>query len=149
MKICSVCTEEKIVEEFYRSSRNKSGRMAACKECQKTYPSRRASTSASRKGRQVRYRLKMRREALDTLGGRCIRCGIGDERVLQIDHIDGGGCQEQRMIGSHGVHKRVIEGVTGYQLLCANCHCIKTWHETSDKDSGGQDLTVLALLEAS
>lgn len=77
-----------------------------------------------------RCRLKFRLKAIEKLGGKCVRCGYSDIRALQIDHVNGGGCEELRLRGydSHGYHKRVIEDTTGkYQLLCANCNWIKRY----------------------
>lgn len=61
------------------------------------------------------------------LGNKCRRCGITDRRVLQIDHVNGGGNQEVKAIGQYGIHKKILSGNhdTEYQLLCANCNCIK------------------------
>jgi hypothetical protein len=71
----------------------------------------------------------LRRAAVAYLGGYCARCGMTDYRVLQIDHVDGGGSEEYRRIGQHGVQRRILRGAAGYQLLCANCHMLKTYYE--------------------
>ena len=68
---------------------------------------------------------KLRREALALLGDKCVMCGYSDERALCIDHVNGGGKKELSKIGSHGVARKVRDGATGYQLLCANCNMIK------------------------
>lgn len=68
----------------------------------------------------------LRQKAIDVLGGKCVHCGIADVRVLQIDHINGGGTKENRAISSHGIEAKVVRtGGEGYQLLCANCNWIK------------------------
>lgn len=109
--------------------------MSECKLCHNdlqvsTYPQRRA--------RNVKYRAKLRAEALAHMGGRCIRCGADDPRVLQIDHIWGGGRIEKRKIGDSAIHRKILAGDTEpYQLLCANCHCIKTWHPDTDAQFAG------------
>ena len=68
---------------------------------------------------------KLRAAAIVKLGGRCVSCGMTDERCLQIDHINGGGHKERVKVGSHGTRRNVLAGVGGYQLLCANCNWIK------------------------
>ena len=80
---------------------------------------------------QKNYRRKQRLEVLDLLGGQCTECGFADKRALQIDHIGGGGGLERRDIGGSGIHKRILDGVSGYQLLCANCNWIKR-HEKKE-----------------
>lgn len=66
----------------------------------------------------------LRLEVVKALGGKCVRCGIEDLRVLQIDHIHGGG-------GRRGlppypkILERMDEAKTLYQVLCANCNFLK------------------------
>ena len=80
-----------------------------------------------RKARK-KYRLRLRQEAIALLGGRCVQCQCDDIRCLQIDHIiplNGG----QRIL-SETFYKRIIQGQTeNLQVLCANCHAIKTYYE--------------------
>jgi len=68
---------------------------------------------------------------MDLLGGRCVRCGINDWRVLQIDHVNGGGTKEKKRYGGNGYYIHIIrklkEGSKDYQLLCANCNWIKKY----------------------
>ena len=87
--------------------------------------------------RRDRERWRARRlDAIRVLGYICERCGNGDERVLTIDH------REQTENGVHvpelrkrgqgnnmAFLLRVIKGTipkSEVQLLCANCHTIKT-----------------------
>ena len=64
---------------------------------------------------------------------KCVQCGFGDIRALEVDHIDNNGAEERkRLFGS-----RMCAGTTfyrwlrqnnypeGYQILCANCNRIK------------------------
>jgi len=81
----------------------------------------------------ARYKKRIRKEVVDFLGGKCLRCGFDDIRALQIDHIHGNGHkerQEKRFKGFGKIYYRfVIESVKNnedkYQLLCANCNWIK------------------------
>ena len=77
--------------------------------------------------------LRRRVEAQLVLGGKCARCGFGDDyRVLQIDHINGGGSIARRSRGSKAALRDVLNGSTkDYQLLCANCNVIKR-HEMGE-----------------
>lgn len=71
----------------------------------------------------------IRARALVALGGRCCSCGIDDPRVLQIDHVDGGGYREAQGLRGSTYLEHVItevgQGSKAYQLLCANCNWIK------------------------
>ena len=71
------------------------------------------------------YRALVRIRVLMRYGGECCKCGNKDPRVLQIDHVNGGGNAEGRRKGV-GFMNRVLRDTTGkYQLLCANCNWIK------------------------
>ena len=71
----------------------------------------------------------IRQKAIQALGGACVLCGYADVRVLEIDHI-----VTIRKSG-HSINQvslflAVIRGETdNLQLLCANCHAIKTYEE--------------------
>ncbi len=80
---------------------------------------------------------KIRKEVLDFLGNKCVRCGIDDFRVLQIDHINGNGYQERKQFGrSSGAstvryYRHILDvNGEGYQLLCANCNWIKRYEQS-------------------
>jgi hypothetical protein len=79
---------------------------------------------------------KIRRTNLiERLGGCCTRCGFSDERALQIDHINGGGCIELSNGLNHSTaeyYNKVIENPDLYQLLCANCNWIKRFENGED-----------------
>jgi len=75
-----------------------------------------------------KYYVQLRQDVLALLGNRCTRCKIDDPRVLQIDHINGGGSEQRRTVTSWSIYKSVLkaQGV-GFQLLCANCNFIKRY----------------------
>lgn len=86
------------------------------------------------------YLSKLKTIAHNLLGNSCTSCGISDVRVLQIDHINGGGYSERkRVTGITSRYKLVIESVqrgeNKYQLLCANCNWIKKYDENQVKIS--------------
>ena len=79
--------------------------------------------NAKNRARAKKYKL----QAFVLLGSKCARCGIADSRVLQIDHVNGGGSREKKEIG-HGsclMYLRVLKTPELFQLLCANCNWIK------------------------
>lgn len=77
---------------------------------------------------------KRRTEVIKFFGGKCVACGNNDIRVLQIDHINGGGVKErkeQTKLG-YSYKKRFDlnkENKDQYQLLCANCNWIKRYEQ--------------------
>lgn len=68
---------------------------------------------------------KVKRELQLVLGGKCVRCGIDDPRLLDFDHIDP---LRKTMMISQELHKPMpllLEEIKNCQLLCPNCHRLK------------------------
>ncbi len=75
-----------------------------------------------------RHYKKLRKTVLDAYGGKCKICGFKDKRVLQIDHINGGGSKERKIMSLRQLLfylKRNNFPKEKYQVLCANCNFIK------------------------
>ena|ERR1035437_3680760 len=71
---------------------------------------------------------RQRKEILNILGDKCLKCGFDDERALCIDHKHGGGTKEREKIGGgyySYVLKRLKNECKEYQVLCCNCNQIK------------------------
>ena len=72
---------------------------------------------------------------IEYLGGVCVQCSYDNIRALHIDHINGDGWKERKR--SNWNHDRftaqILRGLYDgkVQLLCANCHALKSWHEQS------------------
>lgn len=79
--------------------------------------------------------LKLRHDVQQKLGNKCVKCGITDWRILQVDHLKSNGREEFRHLGgTRGIYKRVLslsvdEMKSEYQLLCANCNVIKVYEQ--------------------
>jgi predicted HNH restriction endonuclease len=87
---------------------------------------------------------ELRGQVITLLGSKCTVCGIPDRRVLQVDHI-----QPVHRVERHGYqvrdYKRIISGEeTNVQLLCANCHMIKTAEDFSHYSTLRDGLVVKA-----
>lgn len=71
-------------------------------------------------------------EVIEVLGRKCRKCGISDPRVLQIDHVNGGGAKERKAVKSrYAYYKIIMSNLDRYQLLYANCNWIKR-HERKE-----------------
>lgn len=79
-----------------------------------------------------------RLDLIEILGGmECRECGNYDERVLQIDHIFGNG-QEMPLNKTEIMEFYILNPDIAFeelQVLCANCHIIKTL-ENGDRYKG-------------
>lgn len=87
------------------------------------------------------YYEKQRTTIINALGGKCVHCGNSDYRVLQVDHINGGGVKEIKEKGQYKYRTDIIKMIedgtvhTKYQLLCANCNWIKRY-ENNERCGG-------------
>ena len=84
---------------------------------------------------QRKQNLIRRTKVLKMLGDKCKRCGYNDNAsALQIDHIKP--LLRDYGDGSHGSNQRLVAEICrgtkttkNLQILCANCHAIKTKEE--------------------
>lgn len=67
------------------------------------------------------YRLRRKEKIFTLLGSKCKTCGLKDDRVLQIDHVNSDGAKE-RKLSRIALYNKVEEEPKRYQLLCANCN---------------------------
>lgn len=82
----------------------------------------------NKKSREYHKKLRLAIISAYTNGTMKCKCGYTDIRALTIDHINGGGRQERKRIGSNSVfYNYLIKNnfPEGYQILCANCNTIK------------------------
>lgn len=68
---------------------------------------------------------KNRAKAINILGGCCSECGDSRPDVLQFDHIKPVG-QDRRTREAYVEVLKCADPTSTFQLLCANCHVLKT-----------------------
>lgn len=89
-------------------------------------------------------RAEVRESIHSMLGLKCARCGFDDPRALQIDHVNGGGRQEQVQNRLGGLSRgklilgKILAGSKEYQLLCANCNWIKRAENAHEQPNGNR-----------
>ncbi len=113
-KWCPACEDHRPVAEFYISKVNPDGLRNVCIYHRKLYE----------KQRHERVRIAF----LEELGGcKCALCGFNDWRALEVDHVNGGGRAESRVMNTASAKYRahVLANRKDYQVLCANCNWIK------------------------
>ena len=81
-----------------------------------------------------KYLVSIRLKLIEFLGSKCCKCGIDDIRMLEIDHINGNGFKKnKRFTNTYCEHlyylKRPEKAKITFQILCGNCHNIKTYEE--------------------
>jgi len=76
---------------------------------------------------------RLKQEVIQGYGGRCVGCGIADARILDLDHVNGGGSKARCHLRgaptrSNGYAYRDARNrgfPADYQLLCRNCNWLK------------------------
>jgi len=118
-KQCSRCTVVKEPGDFPPTKRSPDWKSYWCRDCTRDA------------NRLVRF--NNRQKVIEHYGRSCVKCGYDeDDRALQIDHINGGGRQHRKveLKGNQAKFmKYVLDHPEDFQLLCANCHAIKTEEE--------------------
>lgn len=66
-------------------------------------------------------------KAIKKLGNQCAKCGFDKIGALQIDHVNGGGCQFRKTSNLSKTCRLVLKEEGNYQVLCANCNWIKRY----------------------
>ena len=71
-----------------------------------------------------RYELA-KNKVFAAFGCKCNMCNETDRRVLQLDHVNGGGNKERKKMNSLARYTRALKEPEKYQILCANCNVVK------------------------
>lgn len=81
-----------------------------------------------RKSYLARERHKRNRQLMfDALGGAMCMCGFDDIRAIEVDHVNGGGKEHRKKLSNAQYRDYVISHPNEFQVLCSNCHSIKTY----------------------
>lgn len=138
-KTCNKCEEEKALSEFYgpyndkRLPHKEARYHASCKRCENA----RSTAWMKTHSYYSTDRIIIRKNKLkDELGGQCSWCSEADYRVLQFDHVENDGGQHRKALKRNtsvsDLRKYMREGGK-IQLLCANCHVLKTYFGATSK----------------
>jgi 5-methylcytosine-specific restriction endonuclease McrA len=123
---CSYDSRADVMNKYYQSKRKypKIEGLNRCQIYRKFNPA---------KGREELSKDNMKRViVIQALGGCCKTCGYTDDiRALQLDHINDDGYEDRRGKGKIGkIYRYYVnkldEAKDILQVLCANCHAIKT-----------------------
>lgn len=137
MKTCTRCGTRKPVDDFNRSSRNRDGRHAYCRDCQKAH----YRANKLRHGRNVRRaererRARYRAYIAPILAMGCVDCGNADIRVLDFDHVRGVKVDNVTAMLKDASFANIRTEIAKCELRCKNCHAIVTyrrrggtWHD--------------------
>lgn len=139
--LCKTCAAKAALEWYYKH-KDDPIRKKKRKEYQKEYYKRFPKEDWIRKGNKSRRnrRAKLRKEILEKLGNKCCLCSFDDKRILEIDHIYGGGNQEIKSFKNKNwnqylahVLKSIEKNEKKYRLLCPNCNRLTAWKVRNEK----------------
>ena len=77
-------------------------------------------------------RRKIKSDVFSHYGGKCACCGESSSAFLAIDHVEGNGGEERRLLKQVGYGTRLYyllkkrDYPAGYQILCFNCNWSKS-----------------------
>lgn len=134
MKRCTKCKQEKSLDCFAKLSKSIDGVRSICKSCMSDYhkadwkesPERRTSVRANLK-RQRQHNLE---KMIESLGEqRCADCGETNLLKLEFDHLRDKKFNISEGIAKGYAWKRIKEEIDKCQVLCANCHAVKTAYQ--------------------
>ena len=75
--------------------------------------------------------LKLKTEAINAYGGKCVCCGEPEVKFLTLDHIDKNGDKHRKElrveagVPFYAKLKKLGYPDCGLQVMCANCHIAK------------------------
>lgn len=102
--------------------------LGICRFCDSDTETPNESMCAYHKEKYKDYRVQTKLAVLDAYGGPvCVGCGNEEFDILEIDHIDGGGCQQRRELGITGGYQFYLwlkqqNYPEGYRVLCPTCN---------------------------
>jgi len=81
---------------------------------------------------------KLRLNVIKGYGGKCELCGEDNPHFLTIDHIDGGGRKEKKMLGgTYSLYRKLRDEnypKDNYRLLCYNCNCALGFNRITEEE---------------
>lgn len=131
MKHCNGCSQDLPIEAFgLRKKGDPSERQSRCIECLLAHS--RAHYAANRAayiGRANQRRLNLREELRQLKTAPCMDCGVTYPwYVMDFDHRDGESKTDiVSRIANVGAAKRLREEIAKCDLVCANCHRVRTF----------------------
>jgi len=84
------------------------------------------------------YKWNLRTNIIEGYGGKCELCGEDNPHSLTIDHVNGGGRKEIKMLGGiYALYKKLKDEnypKDNHRLLCYNCNCALGFKRITEKE---------------
>lgn len=139
MKKCCKCKEEKEDSEFNKRKRSKDGLNSRCRKCHREYDKTIYKNSEKRRD-TIRNCKRNKTEAnriyvrIIKESNPCTDCGIKyPHYVMDFDHLKDKVVNVADLANSDVSTKRIQKEIDKCELVCANCHRIRTHKRKQDK----------------
>jgi len=137
--ICRACKQDLLLEEMVRDTRRKNGHDSICLVCHRKrqsiwrkknrdshreYARRWSKENKDHRNTSHRVYLKrLRKEALEFYGRKCVCCGEDHPEFLAFDHIHGNGKVHRGNTGAANFLRRLLKKKDPeIRILCHNCN---------------------------
>lgn len=137
LKKCTTCKELHPVNSFAKDSSRGDGLQASCLTCSRTKSKKWHSKNYQRKKQQTYESTRRRVEFIQSLKEKpCTDCGVEyPHYVMHFDHL-----RDKCFNISHGMRNHalstILKEIEKCELVCANCHSIRTWNRRVAKERG-------------
>ena len=132
MKVCSTCSQEKLIDEFGRKGR---ALQSKCKSCQRAYHrlyyrENKSRFIAKNRRNKARQRKRPRAILLNVKQRPCQDCGGSFHPwVMELDHRDGTTktAVVANLVSRGCTDARLLEEIGKCDVVCASCHRMRTY----------------------
>lgn len=137
MKVCSKCKQQKPFEEFYFKDKKSGTRQSCCKVCKaeynKSWYTRNTNKHKKDVSRNVERYYQIKKNLIwDLKSNPCTDCGVSyPPYVMQFDHVRGVKVTDiAKMMSGRSTYtvQDILEELDKCELVCANCHAIRTYN---------------------
>lgn len=130
MKSCSLCKQEKELSEFNKKG---SSYQPYCKPCDRQKSRERYANNREHHIKVIGERnQKLRKELSDWIkeikeSSPCMDCNVFyPSYVMDFDHVHGDKVENISVLVNSAAKKKLIEELKKCELVCSNCHRIRT-----------------------
>jgi len=142
MRRCSKCKQQKPSDQFAWKSKAKGTRDTYCRTCRKEYGAQWYQANAASQIARVAANSARYYEAAQALivvekDVSCADCGRRyPPYVMDFDHVRGKKAMNvARMVNQRRSLKKIREEIAKCEVVCSNCHRIRTWTRRQYKAS--------------
>ena len=137
-KLCYKCKKRKNKSEFYCNKYSKDGRQSMCKACEKKRHKLYYSANRDKFLERAKKHSRLKKDFVNELKSKpCKDCGKKYPPIcMDFDHIGNDKRLNVSYLVSHGYPMdQIIKEIKKCELVCSNCHRIRTWKRLQAKSN--------------